>query len=273
MESGDPWVGRILRGRQWLENCPPGMLLSPLHLYVAPLGLRHHSHCPSCFNLPIMLPLVTCLWISKLSVRKKSVPPDTFGCGWGKSSMFHAKHIVNCWECHEGGSFISVISSCLQNEQMTHIYRTHSQEPCPKLILILKSCVFLCMEGGYKEGGKQRRRAGVRGGGEEGRLRGRGLVLWCVNRVPVLGCGEASPSPPAPPFLLALALPPSLCPLLPLPFPSLLLFPLPFLFLSLSLSPQSISFYFFLPVVRGVFRLCFLLGWLQTRPWKRQSAV
>ena len=57
--------------------------------------------------------------------------------------MFHAKHSVKCYECHEGGSFKSVISSCLQNEQMTQMYCTHSQELCPKLILILKSCLPL----------------------------------------------------------------------------------------------------------------------------------
>lgn len=63
--------------------------------------------------------------------------------------MFHAKHIVKRCECHEGGSLKSVISSCLQNEQMTQICCTHSQELCPKLILILKSRVFLCMWGGF----------------------------------------------------------------------------------------------------------------------------
>lgn len=50
--------------------------------------------------------------------------------------MFHAKHIIKYCECHKGGSFKSVISSCLQNEQMTQIYCTHSEELRPKLVPI-----------------------------------------------------------------------------------------------------------------------------------------
>lgn len=79
--------------------------------------------------------------------------------------MFHAKHIVKCYECHEGGSFESVISSRLQNEQVTQIYCTHSQELCPKLIPILKSCL-LCLLGKVckrveSEGGCGERKEGL----------------------------------------------------------------------------------------------------------------
>lgn len=76
--------------------------------------------------------------------------------------MFHAKHIVKCYECHEGGSFESVISSRLQNEQVTQICCTHSQELCPKLIPILKSCL-LCLWGRFARGWK------VKGGVGRGR--------------------------------------------------------------------------------------------------------
>ena len=110
-------------------------------------------------------------------------PPELGGCssesltslGVDKEeSVFHAKRIVKHCECHGGGSFKSVISSCLQNEPVTQIYCTHSQELCPKLIPILKSCVFLCMSGGFSRRWKVEEEGGD--GGVEGRLGDRDLV-------------------------------------------------------------------------------------------------
>lgn len=121
-----------------------------------------------------------------------------------------------------------MISSCLQNEPVTQIYCTHSQELCPKLIPILKSCVFLCMSGGFS------RRWKVEGGvGMGARKAGLATGTWFPVCEPQ--CGRCSgalspcshPPPPPPCFLL---------PILPLLFLHLSL-PLP-----LSLSHFSSSF-------------------------------
>lgn len=145
--------------------------------------------------------------------------------------MFHAKCIVKRCECHGGGSFKSVISSCLQNEPVTQIYCTHSQELCPKLIPILKSCVFLCMSGGFS------RRWKVEVGGW-----GRGKQAWRQ------GLGSLCVSPSVDDALG----PSALAPILPLLLPASSSPSSPFSF-SISLShclSLSLSFFFFLPVGR-----------------------
>lgn len=101
---------------------------------------------------------------------------------------------------------------------------THSQEPCPKLIPVFKSCVFLCMWGGFKEGGKQRRREAGRG--RKAQRLGLGPMACKQGACP--GLSRVVRKLPRILQLLpffSLALPPSPCPLLPLPCSS----PPPFL--------------------------------------------
>lgn len=72
---------------------------------------------------------------------------------------------------------LKVISSCLQNEQMTQIYCTHSQELRPKLVPIWSHVSsFACGEG-FKQGGKWRR----------WQFRDEVLALGCASLALLLG--------------------------------------------------------------------------------------
>lgn len=93
------------------------------------------------------------------------VPLDDLGVDKEKSGCFMLSTLSRA-VMSEGGSFRSVISSCLHCEQMTQIYCTHPQELWPKLILVLKSCVlFACGEVlkrvGGGEGGRWERKEGA----------------------------------------------------------------------------------------------------------------
>ena len=156
-----------------------------------------HSH----FS-PTSASLMSSVWICHLTwnlwaFSEKENPSFLTSLGMDKEeSMFHAKCIVKHCECHGGGSFKSVISSCLQNEPVTQIYCTHSQELCPKLIPILKSCVFLCMSGGFsgrwkvEEEGMEAWKAGLVTGT---------WVQVCEPPGPSWGCGVGHPPEPSAP--------------------------------------------------------------------------
>lgn len=237
--EGAVWMGEPLSGKlsprkavPLVRGCP-GLLLkvSSVCFYMAQPRFTATS---APILPPSRAPSEFATWPGIWAFSEKENPSFLTSLGVDKEeSMFHAKCIVKRCECHGGGSFKSVISSCLQNEPVTQIYCTHSQELCPKLIPILKSCVFLCMSGGLsrrwkvEEEGMEARKAGlVMGTWVQVWAPGALLGLWCGRcpraRSPLLPSSPSSS--PSSSFSLSISFSHSL-----------------------SLSP---SFFFFLPVGR-----------------------